>query len=150
MKLLHRARLLSGKNGSVRVLIPTDFTITELKGTDRPKNNEYFRELMLSRLKDVDWVEVYGDVHPGRRLDELRMLGLCDLYVKGGDYKGQHLPEFDYCKGLQEMTKYIFREPGYSTSEILHQQAAGCAPKSPDGTVKPTSGQVPTSWKADS
>jgi rfaE bifunctional protein nucleotidyltransferase chain/domain len=64
------------------VAINTDASVRELKGPDRPINNEVDRAIVLAGLGCVDFVTFFPDATPLRLLTAL----LPDVLVKGGDY----------------------------------------------------------------
>ena len=64
------------------VAIDTDRRVKELKGEDRPINNQYDRRIMLSNLKAVDIVEIFDSKE---ELITLMQRYKPDVYVKGSD-----------------------------------------------------------------
>jgi D-beta-D-heptose 7-phosphate kinase/D-beta-D-heptose 1-phosphate adenosyltransferase len=60
------------------VAIDTDRRVRELKGSDRPINNQIFRRIMLSNLKAVDIVELFDSKE---ELIELMKRYQPDVYV---------------------------------------------------------------------
>ena len=81
------------------VCTDTDRRVRELKGENRPINNQIDRKVMLQNLKAVDIVEFFDS--------EEELIALIKLYkpsvmVKGSDYRGQrivgeaHVPKVFY------------------------------------------------------
>ena len=81
------------------VCIDTDRRVRELRGENRPINNQIDRKVMLQNLKAVDIVEFFDS--------EEELIALIKLYkpsvmVKGSDYRGQrivgeaHVPKVFY------------------------------------------------------
>ena len=66
--------LLVGVNG--------DEAVRQLKGPDRPVNDEYDRAAVLAALESVDAVCIFADSTATRFLAAAQP----DIYVKGGDY----------------------------------------------------------------
>lgn len=68
------------------VAIDSDERIRELKGPSRPINNFIERKTLLENLKSVDEVKIF---HSDQEL--INIIKTCDIMVKGGDYKNQHI-----------------------------------------------------------
>jgi rfaE bifunctional protein nucleotidyltransferase chain/domain len=84
--LLHAARRLGD---CLVVLLNSDASVRRLKGAGRPRQPAADRAAILLALECVDAVEVFDDDTPGRSLEKLQP----DLFVKGGDYAVDDLPE---------------------------------------------------------
>jgi len=96
----------------VYVLIDSDRRVKELKGTNRPYNNEYERSSLLFALKYVDRVDVFDSEE---ELEELIKIYQPDMMIKGSDYKGAHIIGSQYCK---EIIFYDRLEKYSSTKKI--------------------------------
>jgi len=59
------------------------------KGDDRPINTEVDRQALLAALASVDLVTVFAEQTPVQLIEQIRP----DIYVKGGDYEIDTLPE---------------------------------------------------------
>ena len=110
LKLLQYARSFS--NSYVLVLIDSDRRIKELKGSDRPINNEYERCSMLSAMKYVDRVETFDS---DQELIDLIKGFEPDVMVKGGDYRNRPIIGAEYCKEI----KFYDRVEPYSTTKTI-------------------------------
>ena len=86
VSLLQAARSLGD---CLIVCLNSDESVRRLKGEARPLNLAADRVSVLSALHCVDAVLVFGEDTPGAALQRLRP----DVWVKGGDYEGQVLPE---------------------------------------------------------
>lgn len=96
-----------------------DSSVRELKGDDRPLNNERDRAEVLTALRSVDYVVVFPDAHATQFLAAAHP----DVYVKGGDYNTETL-NADEQKTLREMGTEIRIVPfqkGYSTSGLIEK-----------------------------
>jgi D-beta-D-heptose 7-phosphate kinase/D-beta-D-heptose 1-phosphate adenosyltransferase len=91
------------------VAIDTDDRVKELKGTQRPINNQHERKLLLENLKAVDEVRVFNS--PEELIDIIKE---CSIMVKGSDYKGQNIIGKDYC----QQVVYYDRTEHSSTQKI--------------------------------
>lgn len=109
IKLLEFASQL----GSLRVGIDTDKRVKELKGEDRPFNNQEDRKKMLESIKFVDEVVLFDS---REELIESVKQYSPDIMVVGDDYKGETVYGSEYA------TKLVFFEklPKYSSTKILN------------------------------
>ncbi|MEV8337910.1 D-glycero-beta-D-manno-heptose 1-phosphate adenylyltransferase [Leucobacter sp. NPDC077196] len=73
------------------VCLNSDDSVRRLKGPERPLISEPDRVELLTALGCVDAVVVFAEDGPQAVLDQLRP----DIWVKGGDYSAQSLPETD-------------------------------------------------------
>lgn len=81
----------------VYVLIDSDRRIKELKGKDRPINNEYERSYLLDSLKYVDRVDIFDS---DDELVNYIKAYAPDIMVKGSDYKDKPIIGAEYCKEI--------------------------------------------------
>jgi D-beta-D-heptose 7-phosphate kinase/D-beta-D-heptose 1-phosphate adenosyltransferase len=96
------------------VAIDTDRRVQELKGIDRPINNQNDRKIMLSNLKAVDFVVTFDSE---KELINLINLYKPDVYVKGSDWKHDKESVAEkYCKQVI----YYDRVSDYSTTKTIH------------------------------
>jgi D-beta-D-heptose 7-phosphate kinase/D-beta-D-heptose 1-phosphate adenosyltransferase len=110
LKLLEYAR--GFPDSYVLVLTDSDRRIKELKGNDRPINNEYERSSILFALKYVDRVEIFDT---DRELIELIERFEPDIMVKGSDYQDKPIIGAEYCKQI----KFYDRLGNYSTTKTI-------------------------------
>ena len=115
LKLLEYAR--SFPSSYVLVLTDSDRRIKQLKGNDRPINNEYERCSMLFALKFVDRVETFDT---DQELVDLIKGFAPDVMVKGSDYQGKPIIGAEYCKEI----KFYDRLGNYSTTNKIQDIAA--------------------------
>ena len=90
--------------------IDSDIRVKELKGNDRPINDQRERALMLLSLKCVDKVMIFDTDE-----DLIELVSECDVMVKGSDYKNKPIVGQDVCKELI----FFERLNGYSTTEKI-------------------------------
>lgn len=84
---LAQARALGA---SLVLAINSDASVKMLgKGDDRPINTEADRAAVVAALESVDLVVIFPEKVPLRPLELARP----DIYVKGGDYEPEDLPE---------------------------------------------------------
>jgi D-beta-D-heptose 7-phosphate kinase/D-beta-D-heptose 1-phosphate adenosyltransferase len=95
------------------VAIDTDRRVKELKGEQRPINNQHDRRIMLANLKAVDIVELFDSKE---ELIELMKRYKPDVYVKGSDWK--HDTESTAHQYCDKVIYYDRIEP-YSTTKAI-------------------------------
>lgn len=96
------------------VAIDTDRRVRELKGEDRPVNNQEDRKLFLYNLKAVDIVMLFDTKE---ELINIMKEYSPDVYVKGSDWKGGEGTAHKYSKEVI----YYDRVGDYSTTNIIQR-----------------------------
>jgi D-beta-D-heptose 7-phosphate kinase / D-beta-D-heptose 1-phosphate adenosyltransferase len=110
--LLHAAARLGDR---LVVCINSDASVRRLKGPGRPLVPQEDRATLLRSIEGVDEVVVFEEDTPESVLEQVRP----DLFVKGGDYAGTHIPEADVVArwgGRAVVVPYL---EGRSTSAIV-------------------------------
>jgi len=116
-EILHRGHLemlqYAKSIGSyLMVAIDTDRRVKELKGFNRPINNEKDRMFMLKSLKAVDYCWTFDSD------DELREIIKTyspNIMVKGSDWRGKEIIGGEYCKEI----RFFERIDDYSTTSTI-------------------------------
>jgi rfaE bifunctional protein nucleotidyltransferase chain/domain len=93
----------------------SDASVAALKGPLRPVVTEGDRAVVLDALEFVDTVVIFGEDTPVRLLRELKPA----VYVKGGDYRVDDLPEAKVAAEIGAEVKILPFEPGYSTTALI-------------------------------
>ena len=94
--------------------INTNSSVTELKGANRPIQDEMSRAMIIASLRFVDFVVFFSEQTPY----ELIKLTQPAVLVKGSDYKPEEIVGYDIVKNNGgEVVTIDFLE-GYSTSAI--------------------------------
>ena len=104
--------------GDVLVVgVNSDETVRKLKGPDRPVSPAEDRAAVVAAIGCVEYVTIFEDDTPIRLLEAVRP----DIYVKGGDYDADTLPErlAVECYGGKVMT--VGYLPGRSTTGIVER-----------------------------
>jgi D-beta-D-heptose 7-phosphate kinase/D-beta-D-heptose 1-phosphate adenosyltransferase len=115
--ILHRGHLelldyAKSCGGYLLVAIDTDDRVKELKGENRPINNQYDRKFHLEMLKPVDQVVLFNSKE---ELIEIIQSYQPDIMVKGSDYKGRSVVGATY---VPEVI-YYERIGAYSTTNTI-------------------------------
>ncbi len=113
----HVAYLEQAKGFGDRLIVAVndDDSVTQLKGPSRPINNLARRMAVLAGLGAVDWVVPFVDVTPERIVNAV----LPDVWVKGGDYKVEDLPEAKPVLANGGKVQILQFLAGCSTSDII-------------------------------
>ncbi|SFB05447.1 D-glycero-beta-D-manno-heptose 1-phosphate adenylyltransferase [Selenomonas ruminantium] len=104
--------------GDVLVLgLNTDASVRRLKGQERPINNELDRAKVVGALKSVDYVVLFGEQTAEAVIAEVKP----DVYVKGGDYTLDTLPEAKIVQSYGGKVAFIDMVEGRSTTNIINK-----------------------------
>jgi D-glycero-beta-D-manno-heptose 1-phosphate adenylyltransferase len=116
VRYLQAARALGD---ALAVGVNGDQSVRELKGGNRPINNERDRAEVLAALECVDFVTIFPEVRATRLLEVVSPA----IYTKGGDYTTTTLNAEE--RAALEKTGAEIRiipfEKGYSTSGLLEK-----------------------------
>ena len=108
--------------GDVLVVgVNSDETVRRLKGPDRPVSPAEDRAAVVAAIGCVEYVTIFEDDTPIHLLEAVRP----DIYVKGGDYDADTLPErlaVECYGGRVATVGYL---PGRSTAGIVERIRAG-------------------------
>ncbi len=91
------------------------------KGEDRPINDEVDRAMLLAALESVDLVVIFPDKVPLEAVERARP----DIYVKGGDYEVDDLPEAKLAATWGGRAVTIAFEHARSTTKLLEKVRKG-------------------------
>ncbi|MEU7526338.1 D-glycero-beta-D-manno-heptose 1-phosphate adenylyltransferase [Saccharothrix sp. NPDC042600] len=97
------------------VSLNSDESVRRLKGPDRPVTRQHDRAEILRALECVDDVVIFDEDTPERVLDRLRP----DIWVKGGDYRAESLPEAALVRSWGGRTVVVPYHQGRSTTRLL-------------------------------
>jgi rfaE bifunctional protein nucleotidyltransferase chain/domain len=103
------------------VAVNSDDSVRRLKGADRPVNPVEDRVAVLAALSCVDHVVVFAEDTPANLIALVRP----DVYVKGGDYRPELIPEAPLVRRLGGEVRTLDYLPDRSTSKIIEQIRAG-------------------------
>ena len=104
--------------GDVLVLgLNTDESVRRLKGPERPINSELDRAKVVGALKAVDYVVLFGEQTAEAVIAKVKP----DVYVKGGDYTLDTLPEAKIVQSYGGKVAFIDMVEGRSTTNIINR-----------------------------
>ncbi len=87
------------------------------KGNNRPINNEIDRQVMLASLFMIDYIVIFSEKTPIELLKKIKP----HIYVKGGDYSLENLPETPVVQSWGGIVKILSFVDGYSTTSVLNK-----------------------------
>jgi len=96
------------------VCIDTDTRVKQLKGPDRPINNQLDRAFMLNALECVDAVWSFADE---AELEYILETYQPDIMVKGSDYEHKRIVGEHLCKEI----KFYELVEQYSTTKLIQR-----------------------------
>ena len=100
------------------VALNTDASARRLgKGPDRPLNRESDRATVIAALASVDYVTFFDEDTPCELMQRCRP----EIYVKGGDYAIDTLPETALVRSWGGEAVAIAFVEGYSTTALLQR-----------------------------
>jgi rfaE bifunctional protein nucleotidyltransferase chain/domain len=111
----HVAYLREAKKlGNILVLgLNSDRSVREIKGPERPINNESDRAFVLSALECIDYVVIFDEPTPYEILSQIKP----DVLVKGSDYRHDEVIGSEFA-GETRLIRFV---EGYSTSGIIER-----------------------------
>lgn len=99
------------------VAVNSDDSVRRLKGDDRPVNPVEDRTAVLAALSCVDHVVVFEEDSPTGLIEAIRP----DVYVKGGDYPPEMVPEAPLVRRLGGQVRTLGYVPDRSTSAVIER-----------------------------
>ena len=112
VRYLQAARAL----GDVLIVgLNSDESVRGLKGPTRPINCQEDRAEVLSALSAVDYVVIFGEPTAEKLIRSMKP----HIYVKGGDYVIETLPEAPLVKGYGGSIVFVPEVRGKSSSNII-------------------------------
>ena len=104
--------------GDVLIMgVNTDKSVSDLKGPERPINQQDDRANVLSALRAVDVVVLFDESTPLSLISEI----MPDILVKGGDYTLETIVGADIVLAHQGKVEIIPFVDGKSTSSIINK-----------------------------
>lgn len=97
------------------VALNSDRSVQELKGPTRPVNHQEDRAEVMAALAAVDYVVIFDERTAESLISEIKP----NIYVKGGDYCIEDIPEAKIVAGNGGKTVLIPEVPGRSSSNII-------------------------------
>lgn len=95
----------------------SDHSVRQIKGNNRPINDEHFRAEMLIGLKPVDAVVLFDEDPPIQIISIIKPA----IHVKGGDYNITKLPEYETVVSNGGEVKLLSFLDGYSSTNIINK-----------------------------
>jgi D-beta-D-heptose 7-phosphate kinase / D-beta-D-heptose 1-phosphate adenosyltransferase len=105
------------------VCMNSDASVARLKGTGRPINGQSDRAELLRSLASVDEVVIFDEDGPERLLEQLHP----DVWVKGGDYAADALPEADLVRAWGGAIVVLPYHEGRSSTRLARELSVACS-----------------------
>ncbi|ROO52157.1 rfaE bifunctional protein nucleotidyltransferase chain/domain [Micromonospora sp. Llam0] len=116
------------------VAVNSDHSVRRLKGPDRPVNPVEDRVAVLTALTSVDHVVVFEEDSPAGLIEQIRP----DVYVKGGDYPPDMVPEAPLVRRLGGAVHILGYVADRSTSAVIDRIRSAAVPTGrPDARPEP-------------
>lgn len=97
------------------VAINSDSSVKQIKGPERPINNQEARAETLSALECIDYIVIFNETDPIKILSEIKP----NIHIKGGDYKINQIAEKDIVEKNNGKIVLIPEIKGYSTTDLI-------------------------------
>lgn len=95
--------------------VNSDSSVKELKGKNRPFVPEEERMEVLAALDMIDYLVLFSEVNCKKVLEKIKP----QIYVKGGDYRIEDLPEAETVYSYGAKVVLITEVKGRSTTNII-------------------------------
>lgn len=99
------------------VAVNSDSSTRKIKGPKRPINNQKIRTEMLAALESVDYVVIFNQIVPNEIIELIKP----NIWVKGGHYKIEEMPEAKIINQYGGKIKIIPTEEGFSVSGLVNK-----------------------------
>lgn len=110
-------REAKAKGDILIIMLNSDESVRTLKGPSRPIVCEKDRAYVLESLEMVDYICIFDEQTP---CDLIRRIQP-DAVIKGGDYRGKHIPEMDVVDIYGGTVEYVSLVEGHSTTNIIEK-----------------------------
>ena len=107
----------------------SDESVRRLKGEGRPVNPAEDRAEVLAGLRSVDHVVVFDDATAEELVRQIQP----DIYVKGGDYSLDRLPEAAIVAAYGGRTVLVPMVEGRSTTNVIRRLQQNCLEPDTEG-----------------
>jgi rfaE bifunctional protein nucleotidyltransferase chain/domain len=120
VRMLQAARALGD---TLIVCLNSDRSVAMLKGPGRPIVAQSERAAVLEALESVDAVLVFEEPTPENAIERIHP----DVWVKGGDYSRDELPEAGVVTALGGQVVVLPYLAGHSTTRLIEEAVQGHA-----------------------
>jgi rfaE bifunctional protein nucleotidyltransferase chain/domain len=112
IRYLKKAAALGDK---LVLAVNSDSSVKKLKGKDRPFVPQQERLEMLAALNMIDYLILFSEIDCKALLEQIKP----QIYVKGGDYRIENLPEAETVYSYGGKIVLIIEVKGKSTTNII-------------------------------
>ena len=114
---VHYLKAARSLGDCLAVGLNSDVSVRRLKGPERPVNAEADRAEVLDALFAVDYVTIFDEPTAEDLIARIRP----DVYVKGGDYTLDTLPEAKIVQQYGGRVAFVDLVPGRSTTKVIEK-----------------------------
>ena len=114
---VHYLKAARSLGDCLAVGLNSDVSVRRLKGPERPVNVEADRAEVLDALFAVDYVTIFDEPTAEDLIARIRP----DVYVKGGDYTLDSLPEAKIVQQYGGRVAFVDLVPGRSTTKVIEK-----------------------------
>jgi len=100
----------------------TDNSVSRLKGTNRPLQDEISRAISMAAIQYIDYVVLFDEETPLNLIKNIKP----DVLVKGSDYKIENIVGYNILMQYGGEIKTIDFIEGYSTTKIVDKILKQC------------------------
>ncbi len=100
----------------------TDNSVSRLKGSDRPLQDEISRAVSMAAIQYIDYVVLFDEETPLNLIENIKP----DVLVKGSDYNIEDIVGYDILMEYGGKIKTIDFVEGYSTTKIVDKILKQC------------------------
>ena len=97
------------------VAVNSDDSAKKIKGPKRPINNQEIRMEMIAALESVDYVTIFDELTPKEIIAQVKP----DMWVKGGQYREEEMPETPIIRRYGGKIKILSIEEDFSVSGLV-------------------------------
>ena len=114
---IHLLASCSQLGDRVIVGLNADTSVKELKGSNRPVNNQQSRAILLAATQFVDAVILFEENTPENLIHALKP----NVLVKGGDWKKEEIVGSNFVESYGGQVKTVPYLNGFSTTQIIER-----------------------------
>ena len=120
--IIHRGHIeylaQAASYGDVLIIgLNTDSSVQQIKGINRPVQDEYARAITLASMQFVNAVILFDEETPYNLIKKVQP----DILIKGSDYKADEIVGYDIVKAKGGEVITIDFIDGYSTTSIINK-----------------------------
>lgn len=113
------------------IFLNSDNSVRKIKGDERPIVPQEERAIVIAGLGCVDYVCIFDEETPCGVIEKVQP----DVVIKGGDYRGKHIPEMDVVTNYGGKVEYVSLVEGRSSTNIIEKIKSLCSKEENSGVI---------------